>query len=116
MFHTEPISEIILYFDKSGCLYNLTYQYKDTLAYKTIINLQIKPTISVIAIAIHFVTPIQKDRTRYDWFSIWKCYLYLDFYCWSLCKYVQKQQIESTDIAWNEFVMWYSVRTIDRMA
>ena len=71
------------------------------MAYKTIINLQIKPTISVIAIAIHFVTPIQKDRTRYDSFSIWKDYLSLLF----LVIIVQKHLIESTDIAWNEFLM-----------
>ena len=52
----------------------------DSLTYKTIINMQIdKFTTSVIVIAIHFVTPIEKDRTRYDWFSIWKSYLSLLF-------------------------------------
>ena len=52
----------------------------DSLTYKTIINIQIdKFTTSVIVIAIHFVTPIEKDRTRYDWFSIWKSYLSLLF-------------------------------------
>ena len=63
------------YFTYISNLDKLTYQEKDTLAYKTIINIQIKPTISVIAIAIHFVKPIQRNQTRYDWFSIWKSYL-----------------------------------------
>ena len=35
---------------------------------------------------------------------------------WSLWEYVQKQHVESTDIAWNEFLMWHSARTMDRMA
>ena len=49
------------------------------MTYKTIINIQIDKFTSVIVIAIHFVTPIQRDRTRYDWFSIWKSYLSLLF-------------------------------------
>ena len=40
----------------------------------------------------------------------------LYFSWWSLWEYVQKQHIESTDIAWNEFLMWHSARTMDRMA
>ena len=50
------------------------------MTYKTIINIQIdKSTTSVIVITIHFLTPIEKDRTRYGWFSIWKIYLSLLF-------------------------------------
>ena len=61
-------------------LWNQLSIKNDSLTYKTIINIQInKFTTSVIVIAIHFVTPIEKDRTRYYWFSIWKSYLSLLF-------------------------------------
>ena len=61
-------------------LINSQINQNDTLTCKTIINIHIdKSTTSVIVIAIHFVTPIQRDRTRYDWFSIWKSYLSLLF-------------------------------------